>query len=83
MQLIHRSREEKRHHFVEKLNNFGDIAHEYGIKMVKYEDDGQFLNLQRQRGRYGFMCGIDRRSLLIEGRIFLYYIRMENFYRSN
>ena len=51
--------ERKREEFKDSLNNVFDIAHEQAMTMIKIEEDRQFLNTQREKGRQGSMLGID------------------------
>lgn len=45
--------------FVEELNNLFDVAHADAMQAIKIEEDKAFLEAQRQKGRRGFMAGVD------------------------
>lgn len=46
--------------FVEELDNLFDIAHADALKTIKKQEDRDFLESQRKKGREGSMIGIDR-----------------------
>lgn len=45
--------------FQSKLSDLFDIAHKDALKMIDIEEDRNFLILQRQPGRPGYMAGVD------------------------
>lgn len=53
----HKKKEEE---FVARLDDLFDIAHADVEKMVKYRQDFEFLQLQRQKGRHGSIGGVDK-----------------------
>lgn len=50
------------------MNNLFDIAHKDALNIIKIEEDRQFLNLQRQEGRVGYMAGVDKKLCAVEER---------------
>lgn len=55
--------------FVEKLEDLFDIAHANALNIISIEEDKQFLNNQRMKGRPGFMYGIDYQLSAKETRV--------------
>ncbi|EFN86450.1 hypothetical protein EAI_00065, partial [Harpegnathos saltator] len=53
------SHKQKETEFVSKFNDLFDIAHASALDMITIEEDKQFLISQRQKGRPGYMGGID------------------------
>jgi len=53
-----RKKEDK---FADELDDLFDIAHGDAVKLIKDEEDGQFLLLQRKKGREGSMASLDRK----------------------
>lgn len=45
--------------FVDDLDSLFDVAHLDALRLIKYEEDKVFLQLQRQKGRPGCMAGVD------------------------
>lgn len=45
--------------FLEDLNDLFDIASADGLNSMKFEEDKEFMRMQRQKGRKGSMAGID------------------------
>jgi hypothetical protein len=45
--------------FQDSLDDLFDIAHANALQMISIEDDRLFLEAQREKGRRGFMSGID------------------------
>lgn len=62
------SKEKKLNDFMNSLDDLFDIAHENALKLIKNEEDRQFLLLQRKPGRPGYIAGIDRESAAVEKR---------------
>lgn len=54
--------------FVSNLDNLFDIAHAEALTKMSIEEDRQFLIMQRQTGRPGSMCGVDKKLLMREKR---------------
>lgn len=54
--------------FERTLNNLFDIAHANAMCMIKIKEDREFLYLQRQEGRIGYMAGVDKKLTEIEER---------------
>lgn len=52
---------EKNSKFVANLNDLFDIAHLNALNLMKIEEDKNFLNTQRQKGRPGCMIGVDKK----------------------
>ena len=48
------------------LNQLFDIAHTDAEKMMKFQEDIDFLQAQREDGRRGAMIGIDRVTTMKE-----------------
>src|SRR6218665_4071604 len=46
--------------FKEKLKDLFHMAHQNAMKMIKIQEDRDFLNAQRQKGRHGSMIGVDK-----------------------
>jgi len=42
-----------------------DNAHKDAFN-IKIDEDGQFLTLQRQEGRVGYMAGVDKKLCAVE-----------------
>lgn len=55
--------------FKSKLDDLFDIAHASALSTITIEEDKQFLNNQRKKGRPGFMYGIDYEQLETEERL--------------
>ena len=53
----HKRREKE---FTERLEYIFDIAHADAEKLIRYREDWEFLQMQRQKGRPGSMAGIDK-----------------------
>lgn len=70
---------EKEQKFVDQLDDLFDIAHENALSLIKIEEDREFLNQQRQKGRPGYMCGIDHDSFRREQKSYERAERMENY----
>jgi len=49
----------KEKQFTDKLEDLFDIAHTNAMQMISLEDDKHFLTLQRQKGRPGYLSGVD------------------------
>lgn len=45
-----------------------DIAHKDAFSIIKIDEDRQFLTLQRQKGRVGYMTGVDKKLYAVEER---------------
>lgn len=58
----------KEKHFQNSLNNLFDIAHKDAFNIIKIDEDWQFLTLQRQEGRVGYMAGMDKKLCAVEER---------------
>ena len=52
---------EKGELFVETLDDLFAIAHSDAMGLMKIEEDKKFLLLQRQKGRPGYMLGVDQK----------------------
>src|SRR6218665_888509 len=46
--------------FTEKLKDLFDMAHQNAMKMIKIQEDRDFLNAQRQKDCQGSMIGVDK-----------------------
>jgi len=46
--------------FKEKLNDLFDMAHQDAMKLIKIQEDRDFLSAQREKGRRGSMICVDR-----------------------
>lgn len=49
----------KEKQFTDQLENVFDIAHANAMQMISLEEDRIFLTLQRQKGRPGYLSGVD------------------------
>lgn len=58
----------KENNFKNSLNNLFDIAHKDAFNIIKIDEDRQFLTLQRQEGRVGYMAGVDKKLCAVEER---------------
>jgi len=54
--------------FKESNNDLFDIVHANAIDLMKLEEDREFLRAQRERGRRGFMAGVDKKLTAKEAR---------------
>lgn len=54
--------------FQDSLDNLFDISHEEALKLLKNEEDRQFLLQQKKPGRPGYMAGIDKNLTAVEKR---------------
>lgn len=54
--------------FKDRTNDLFDIAHQNALDKIKIEEDGLFLNIQRQKGRPESMLGVDRNLTGVEKR---------------
>lgn len=54
--------------FTEKLDELFDIAHANSLATMKIAEDREFLLSQRQKGRPGYLAGIDRKFTEKENR---------------
>lgn len=52
--------EKRERDFLDKLNDLFDIAHADALQLINIEEDKQFLENQRKKGRPGSMIGGDR-----------------------
>lgn len=84
--LANRSIEKKSSAQIEKENKFGqelddlfDIASENAFTLMKNKEDMEFLKNQREKGRPGYMCGIDRDLAEKDKRSFQRAERQENY----
>ncbi|XP_025415275.1 uncharacterized protein LOC112686988 [Sipha flava] len=69
--------------FQNSLNNLFDIAHKDAFNIIKIEEDRQFLTLQRQEGRVGYMIGVDKKLCAVEERRSEQEQRRELFKQTN
>lgn len=78
------SHKEKENLFQSKFNDLFDIAHADALKIIK-EEDRQFLILQREKGRPGFMYGIDYTTTdqeerevenIVESKLMLIFVKL-------
>ncbi|CAH0546982.1 unnamed protein product [Brassicogethes aeneus] len=49
----------KENKFSETLDDLFDIAHADALSLIKIQEDKDFLNAQRKKGRQGIMAGLD------------------------
>lgn len=49
----------KEKQFTDQLEDLFDIAHANAMQMISLEEDKSFLTLQRQKGRPGYLSGVD------------------------
>lgn len=59
---------EKEHSFVAELDNLFDIAHANALNLPTLPEDQQFLLAQREKGRRGYMGGVDKEFVAKETR---------------
>ena len=62
------SSEKELNDFKDSLDNLFDVSHENALKLIKNEEDRQFLLLQRKPGRPGYIAGVDKESAAVEKR---------------
>lgn len=62
------SHKRKEEAFVSRFDDLFDIAHANALELITIEEDKQFLILQRQKGRPGYMSGIDYKQVRKEER---------------
>lgn len=56
--------------FTDKFDNLFDIGHTDALKLISIEEDKQFLINQREKGRPGYMYGIDYNTSRPEEEVF-------------
>lgn len=56
-----KSQDARKDKFIESLDDLFDVAHANALDMIKIEEDRQFLEQQRKKGRPGGFSGIDRK----------------------
>lgn len=54
--------------FIDSLHDLFDFAHEDALQHMKNQEDKDFLEIQRQKGRPGSMVGVDKNLALQEQR---------------
>jgi uncharacterized sporulation protein YeaH/YhbH (DUF444 family) len=59
---------QKQQEFSYDLDNLFDIAYANAMEIMKIDEDIQFLAGQRQRGRIGYMAGVDNQLTNLEAR---------------
>ena len=52
---------EKERIFLESLDELFDIGHQNALEMMKNTEDRNFYILQKEKGRKGYMAGIDKK----------------------
>ena len=62
------TQQNKENDFENSLNDLFDIANTNAFNIIKIEDDRKFLTLQRQKGRIGYMAGVDKKLSAVEER---------------
>lgn len=60
---------QKEDKFVEELDDLFDIAAADALTSMKNAEDVEFLKKQREKGRPGYMCGIDKQLAEQESRL--------------
>lgn len=56
----------KMNHFVNNLDDLFDVAHANAMNLIKLQEDKEFLNAQREKGRRGSMGALDKKLLITE-----------------
>ncbi|GBM45488.1 hypothetical protein AVEN_210221-1 [Araneus ventricosus] len=72
------TQEENERNFISDLNNLFDIAHANALEIIKIEEDRKFLLSQRERGRRGYLMGIDMKLAKRVERVLFRVIEQEN-----
>lgn len=58
----------KENAFTDTLDDLFDIAHANALSTIKIAEDREFLTAQRQKGRPGYLAGVDRKLAEMEQR---------------
>jgi hypothetical protein len=62
------TQKKKEKEFQDDLENLFDIAHGEADTLIQIPEDREFLRLQRQQGRIGFMAAVDEKLAEVEER---------------